>query len=221
MGQQTVLLPSHALSKQGLTAPALLTEARAGRCQSIKVDLTRPSCAADIQHRSDLSLSGSILDASADCIKVLGLDGRILFMNESGRSAMEIETFEDVKGRRWVEFWPHDERPAVQAAMEVARLGGVGRFTAHGATAKGTPKWWDVLVTPMRDRSETVEHLLAVSRDVTAARHVADDRQLLNLELGHRIRNIFALVNGLITVAARAQPDSQPFASSLSDRFTA
>jgi PAS domain S-box-containing protein len=165
--------------------------------------------------------SRCIVEASVDCIKVLTLKGHVQFMNENGRCLMEIDDFQDVKGRSWIEFWSHEQRPAVEHAIEVARSGGVGRFTGHGSTAKGTPKWWDVVVSPMRDGSRTPTHLLAVSRDVTTARHHAEAGDLLNIELGHRIKNLFALVNGLITLAARPDPAVQPFAATLRDRFTA
>src|SRR4028119_315103 len=73
----------------------------------------------------------------------------------------------------------------------------------------------------MRDLDGTLMHLLAVSRDVTTARDRAEAGDLLALELGHRIKNIFALINGLITLAARPDPAVQPFAATLRARFTA
>ncbi len=35
---------------------------------------------------------------------------------------------------------------------------------------KGTPRWWDVIVTPICRADGTPEKLLSVSRDVTAAK---------------------------------------------------
>jgi PAS domain S-box-containing protein len=163
----------------------------------------------------------SILEASADCIKVLTLDGRVLSMNEHGRGLMEIDKVEQLKGTLWIEFWSHDQRPAVQRAINAALSGDVGRYSGYRPTAKGRPKWWDVVVTPMRDARGTLTHLLVVSRDVTTARDYAEAGDLLALELGHRIKNIFALVNGLITLAARPNPAVQPFAATLRERFTA
>ena len=32
---------------------------------------------------------------------------------------------------------------------------------------KGTPKWWDVVITPITNSEGAVERLLAVSRDIT------------------------------------------------------
>jgi two-component sensor histidine kinase len=126
-----------------------------------------------------------------------------------------------VRGRAWIEFWSHDQRPTVEQALNAARSGGAGRFAGYRPTAKGTPKWWDVVVTPMLDAAGTATHLVVISRDVTAARDHSDAGDLLNLELAHRVKNLFALVNGLITVAARSEPASRAFAEALRERFTA
>lgn len=167
------------------------------------------------------AFSRSVLEASADCIKILTLDGTLHAMNEKGRCLLEIDDFDQVKGQPWIEFWSHDQRPAVHEALNAARSGGVGRFSGYRPTVKGAPKWWDVIVTPIRDAGGPPTFLVAISRDVTKARHHAEAGGLLNLELAHRVKNLFALVNGLITVAARAEPAAQPFAATLRERFTA
>jgi PAS domain S-box-containing protein len=169
----------------------------------------------------DPDFSRIVLEASADCIAVLSLDGLLLFMNEHGRCLMEVNDLSQMKGESWLEVWSRDQRPAVQRAIKAARSGGVGRFVGCRSTANGRPKWWDVVVSPKRDARGTPTHLVAVSRDVTTAKHYAEAGTLLNLELGHRIKNLFALVNGLITLAARADPVAQPFATTLRERITA
>ena len=69
-------------------------------------------------------------------------------MNEKGRCLMEIDDLDQIKDQPWIEFWSHDQRPAVQQAMDAARSGGVGRFDGYRPTLNGTPQWWDVVVEP-------------------------------------------------------------------------
>jgi two-component sensor histidine kinase len=164
---------------------------------------------------------GRIREASADCIKILSFDGLVNFDSEYGRRRMEIDDFDQVKGQPWVEFWSADQRSDLQHAIDAARSGGVGQFVGHRTTAQGTRKWWDVIVSPIRNTSGTPTHLLAISRDVTTARLHSESRDLLNRELGHRMKNLFALVNGLITLTARTDPVVQPFADTLRERFLA
>jgi len=168
----------------------------------------------------DADLKGGILDASTDCIKVLALDGTLLAMNENGRLVMEIDDFGRLRGLPWVDLWPEGQRTAVEGALVAARLGLGGRFAGYRPTAKGTPKWWDVVVSAVRDAAGQPTHLVAISRDMTMDRHRTEAGDLLNLELAHRVRNLFALVNGLITLAARTDPAAQPFAATLRERFT-
>jgi PAS fold len=85
----------------------------------------------------------SILDTSADCIKVLSFDGAVHFMNEDGCRDMEIDDFDQVKGQPWAEFWSPDQRPELQHSIDEARSGGVGRFVGHRTTAQGTRTWWE------------------------------------------------------------------------------
>ena len=46
----------------------------------------------------------SVISTSADCIKVLDLDGRISFMNDGGRQIMEVPDDVVVEGDFWPDF---------------------------------------------------------------------------------------------------------------------
>lgn len=113
----------------------------------------------------------SVVEASADCVKGLSPDGRLLWMNEAGKRLMEVCDFAALKGCDWAAFWePGGVRAEAEAALAAARAGGVGRFRGFCPTAAGTPRWWDVAVTPIPGPDGRVEQLLSVSRDVTDAR---------------------------------------------------
>ena len=48
--------------------------------------------------------------------------------------------------------------------------------------------------------------------DVESQRRIAEQNQILSRELSHRIKNIFAVVNGLIGLSARQFPGMKDFA---------
>lgn len=132
-----------------------------------------------VSGRADLSASTffddpnflrSVLESSSDCIDVMDLEGTLQFVNASGLASMELERFQELAGKAWLDFWHGDAEEAAKEALEQARKGNLGQFTGFCPTAKGTPKWWDVRVTPIRSRSGRIERLLAVSRDITEAR---------------------------------------------------
>lgn len=68
----------------------------------------------------------------------------------------------------WLTFWSGEGRHLAAQALERARAGGVGTFEGFCLTAKGTPKWWAVTITPVLREQGKVDQLLAISRDITA-----------------------------------------------------
>ena len=120
-----------------------------------------------------LALQKSLLDASADCIKMINPDGTIAFMNEPGIRSMELESFRMVQGKPWPLLWPSESQPAVHNAIEVALTGQVFRFSGYCPTASGKPRWWDVEVSPVRNEQGDIDSLLAISRDMTEQRETA------------------------------------------------
>ncbi len=125
-----------------------------------------------------------ILESSKDCIKVLDLQGRLLYMNDGGQKVMEIDDFDrQVQNAPWLTFWSGCDREAAEKAFATACAGEVGKFDGYCTTAKGTPKWWEVIVTPMFDPQNNVQEILSVSRDITERKVVEDALQKRNQEL--------------------------------------
>ncbi len=114
-----------------------------------------------------------ILDSSDDCIKVLDLDGRLLSISPNGRKLLEIADVAPFIGSDWTAFWSGADRIAAIDAVAQARAGGVARFQGYFATLGGTPKWWDVVVSPIPGIDGDTDKLLAASRDVTELRTVS------------------------------------------------
>ena len=110
--------------------------------------------------------SRTVLQSSPDCVKVLDKDGFIFFMNTNGLCQMEIDDFNNIKNKPWWEIWGEENKPVVTAAVSSALAGKTVQFQAYCPTAKGTPKWWDVVVTPLFNAG-TITQLISVSRDIT------------------------------------------------------
>jgi two-component sensor histidine kinase len=146
----------------------------------------------------------SVLAGCGDCIKILDLDGRLQFMSEGGKRVMEVEDFSALKGCPWPDFWAGAGNLDAAAAVATAKAGGVARFKGAADTAKGTPRYWDVQVSPILGSDGEPSHLLSISRDITEEwRSAADlkealERQaLLSGELQHRIKNTLAMIGAI------------------------
>lgn len=164
-------------------------------------------------------LEASLFESSLDCLKLIDLQGRLKAMNVNGLCLMEIDDFEALRDRPWHELWPEDLQPTVRDAVTRAAAGEVARFSAVCPTAKGTVKQWEVLVTPVLDDTGIASRLISVSQDVTAQVAARANASLLTRELAHRIKNIFAVVDGVIALTAKGDAAAGRFAEGLRERI--
>ncbi len=126
--------------------------------------------AAEAALRESDAFARSILEASPMAIEVLDTNGTLIFMNGPGIRVMEVENFETIRGKPFVQFWPPDAQGNVARAIARARLGETVRQTLFGPTAKGAPRWWDITISPIHGEDGEVARLLALSSDVTEAK---------------------------------------------------
>ena len=139
--------------------------------------------------RANDALLQCLLRASADCIMVLDLDAKLSFISETGRRILEVGDRDVIEGRAWPDLWDGSAQADARAAVEAAAAGGTGRFQGCSTTFAGTPRWWDVAVTPIPGPDGRPERLLIVARDITDARRV-EERQVALAELGDRLREV-------------------------------
>ncbi len=109
----------------------------------------------------------TVLESSPDCLKVIDIEGRIQFMNVNGLYQLEIDDFSTFKNKNWVSFWGSENEALAKASIDKALTGATAQFIALSLTAKGTPKWWDVVVSPVVKSGEQVQQIISVSRDIT------------------------------------------------------
>jgi PAS domain S-box-containing protein len=118
-----------------------------------------------------LSVSGafsqSVIEANPDCFKVVDLQGNLLLMNSEGLRQLDIEDFSSCQGKQWSGLWPGNTRGEIDAAVKDAAAGKTSNFEAFCPTMAGTPKWWDVKVSPVHGDGGDVTAVIAVSRDIT------------------------------------------------------
>ena|GEM_PF-2513649 len=170
----------------------------------------------------------SIIGSISDCVKVIDARGRLLWMSEAGRAMMEVETGKEVCGLNWGDFWKGSGlRVEVQAAIQAALAGGVGRFQGMCPTFKGTEKWWDIVITSIHDREGSTSRLLVISRDITESRRaeerirVSEERLRVALNAARMIAFTWDLKRDLIQRHESGHPgvkanatDWEPFGNS-------
>ncbi|HEY6802327.1 MAG TPA: PAS domain S-box protein [Pyrinomonadaceae bacterium] len=118
-----------------------------------------------------------IVESSSDCVKVLDLEGNLIYMSEQGQSLLEIKDIDALLGTSWIDLWTGPHRARAREAVLKASEGSFGSFRGFGTTFKGTLRWWHTVISPMRGASGNIERLLAVSRDVTEQEHALNALQ--------------------------------------------
>lgn len=156
----------------------------------------------------------NIIESSADCVKVLDLDGRVQYMSPAGQRTLEMTDASQYLNKPWVEFWGEQDRTRAEETLTAARRGGVGCFQGDSVTKGGTRKSWDVRITPALDRKGKIERLVAVSRDMTElknAQQLAIQSEKLAATgrlaatIAHEINNPLEAVTNFIYLAMTAK----------------
>ncbi|BCU79449.1 hypothetical protein llg_41640 [Luteolibacter sp. LG18] len=119
------------------------------------------------------TLSTSIFDSTPDCIMVMDPDGSIQRMNNPG---LKLFGLAETGGRYWQDIWPRYLRPVIERSIELALRGSVERFQSQ-FEVHGELKWWDVIISPLRDDSDSITRLIATSRDITALKIAESEAQ--------------------------------------------
>jgi PAS domain S-box-containing protein len=146
----------------------------------------------DAEHalRASEQYNRSIVDSSPDCLAVLTPDARVSQMTPQGMKLLGVDDFASIADSDWFELWSGEDRAAAQNALAAARDGNAGRFQGLSQFRVGTPKWWDVIVMPIRDADGNTERFLAVSRDITEVKRAESDLRAANRFLDSLIENL-------------------------------
>lgn len=85
----------------------------------------------------------------------------------------------------------------------------------------GTYRWVLGRALPIRDGEGNITRWFGTCTDIHEQKLAFEEREVISQELSHRIKNIFAVIGGLIQFAARAHPPLAPLVIDLRARIAA
>ena len=88
-------------------------------------------------------------------------------MSSGGQKLMEIDDIAPFLNKSWLDNWKGDDRVAASKALKIGVEGDLGNFQGYRPSEKGTPKWWDVFITPIIDSDGMIRGVFAISHDIT------------------------------------------------------
>ncbi len=148
----------------------------------------------DEQRHASEELTRKILESSADCIKILDLQGGLLSMSPGGQRALGITDLQPFLGVEYFSLWRSEtDRHAAREAFHAATLGGRGSFQGFFPNAEGELRWWDTVFSPILDRYGHPERILAISRDMSELRRAGTEQQRARelAEEANRAKSLF------------------------------
>nr|WP_234147897.1 PAS domain-containing protein [Sphingobium sufflavum] len=87
--------------------------------------------------------------------------------------------------------------------------------------ADGSYRWALTRGLPLRAVDGTILRWIGTCTDIHDHRLAMEEREIVSQELSHRIKNIFAVISGLVGLSAREKPEFRPIAEMLRDRILA
>ncbi len=110
----------------------------------------------------------SMIQATSDCVKILTVDGRIIFVNQIGLDELMGGSLTEVRDTIWSAYWPSAARPALEEAIDLTTQGRHIYCELPRETVEGRDRLWSVNLTPVFGDDDRVIAIVVMSRDLTA-----------------------------------------------------
>jgi len=181
------------------------------------LETTERRAAEEALRRSEAQKK-AILDASIDRIRLSDTDMRIIWANETHARELNIAP-EDIIGQYCHKVFvgknsPCDKCPA-QKALKTGKI-------EHSVLVRPQPeieggdKYLDSYAVPIKDEAGDIVHILAITRDITAAKKAEEqtkqslkEKELLLQEIYHRVKNNMQVISSLLKLQAETIKDER------------
>ena len=120
--------------------------------------------------RRNWEFTQSIIENEPECVNILGPGGLVKFMNRPGLAMFDADSLSQMFGQPFHQFVVPEHREAFISLNEKVFAGENGSLEFEMVGLKGTRRWLETYVVPLRDTDGTVESLLGITRDVTEHR---------------------------------------------------
>jgi two-component system, cell cycle sensor histidine kinase and response regulator CckA len=112
----------------------------------------------------------AILETEPECVKLLAPDTTLEYMNPAGLAMIQADSLDQVRGKSTMDLLDPEYRPAYKELIRKVLRGESGRFEFEITGLKGRRVWLETHAVPMVDAQGKVNHVLAVTRDMTERR---------------------------------------------------
>lgn len=125
-------------------------------------------------------------------------------------------------GEGWNDMFHRDDQERAWAKWRACLAsGGPYEIEYRLRNAAGNYRWVLGRALPMRNKEGQIVRWFGTCTDIHDQKIASEQRELITQELSHRIKNIFSVISGLISVSSREHPEIKPVADDLRNRVMA
>jgi PAS domain S-box-containing protein len=163
----------------------------------------------------------AIIDGSHDAIISKDLNGNIRTWN-AGATRLFGYAAHEVVGKPIILLIPEDRRDEEPAILAQIRAGNrVDHFETVRRRKDGSFIDLSLTISPVRNAAGAIVGASKIARDITERRLAQEQQRLLYREMQHRVKNLFALTAGIVSLSARSGGDIQSVTNNIHDRLGA
>ena len=180
-----------------------------------------PRAAQRGQMQKATYLLAAIVESSDDAILSKTLQGIITSWNK-GAEHLFGYTADEAIGQSVTILIPEDrlnEEPGI--IDRISRGERVNHFETIRRRKDGTLLDISLTISPIRNDEGTIIGASKIARDISDRKRGQEKQFLLLREMNHRVKNLFALATGLVTLSARSAETPEALASSIRERLSA
>jgi PAS domain S-box-containing protein len=163
----------------------------------------------------------SIVESSDDAIISKNLDGVIATWN-SGAERVFGYTAKEVVGKPINILIPPDRQKEETVILRRIRNGEhIDHYETIRQRKDGSLIDISLSVSPVKNAEGRVIGASKIARDITERRQAQEQQNLLLREMSHRVKNLFAVTSGLVSVSARSARTPREMAAAVQERLAA
>ncbi len=118
-----------------------------------------------------------ILQATPECIKLVGINGELEEMNPAGLAMIEADSFEQIIGKSLLDVIDKPYRKAFSQLTQNVFKGKSGKLEFEITGLKGTHCTMETHAVPLKDAEGKILSLLGITRDITE--HKKTEKEIL------------------------------------------
>jgi PAS domain S-box-containing protein len=215
--------PRHGLSPEQADALHTLADAVMGLLERWRLDASRLRQAAQSKGAiHDLEQRFQILaDAMPQMVWSSLPTGRADYFNRLWCDYTGVPATAS-RGDAWMKFLhPDDSAQVDRIWRDAVAAGDIFEIEYRLRRADGHYRWMRARGLPMRDEAGAVCRWIGTCTDIHEQKAAAEQHELLTRELSHRIKNIFAVIGGLLTLSVRRHPELAELGGDMHQRVLA